>query len=229
MATRQFNIFVEGTDDHDLVLVLVQALRATAPHPTLKNTREGQRVTTYLQLAGRDDVLLLSSIGGWHKLGKDQGFPIQVAADSGGKTLIVFDADAAPAQRAADLRQRIAAYDPAPAVFLLPGSGQPGELETLLLQLVPPRHQAVMACYDGYEQCLQGLASGGRPYYNTPSVKRRLYDYVNVMPLTGEQWERHHRKGGQKIFENPDLWDLQAPAIQPLRDFLAQHLPSTNP
>jgi hypothetical protein len=207
------------------VLVLVQALRATAPHLTLKNTREGQRVTTYLRLTGSDDVLLLSSIGGWHKLGKDQGFPIQVAADSGGKTLIVFDADADPAQRATDLRQRIAAYDPNPAVFLLPGLQQTGELETLLLQLVHPRHQAVMACYDGYELCLQGLASGGQPYYNTPSLKRRLYDYVNVMPLTGEQWERHHKKGGQKIFENPDLWDLNAAAIQPLRNFLARELP----
>ena len=225
MATRQFNIFVEGTDDHDLVLVLVQALRATAPHPTLKNTREGQRVTTYLRLTGSDDVLLLSSIGGWHKLSKDQEFSIRQAADGGGKTLIVFDADADPAQRATDLRQRIAAYDPNPAVFLLPGPQQAGELETLLLQLVHPQHQAVMACYDGYELCLQGLSNGGQPYYNTPSLKRRLYDYVNVMPLTGEQWERHHKKGGQKIFENPNLWDLNAPAIQPLRDFLSQQLP----
>lgn len=225
MATRQFNIFVEGTDDHDLVLVLVKQLRATAPHPTMRNTREGQRVTTYLRLAGSDDILMLSSIGGWHNLGKDQEFSIRQATDNGGKTLIVFDADEAPAQRTADLRQRIAAYDPAPAVFLLPGLNQTGELETLLLQLVQPQHQAVMACYDGYEQCLQGLTINGQPYYNTPSIKRRLYDYVNVMPMEGDEWDRHHKKGGQKIFENSGLWDLNAPAIQPLRDFLAQQLP----
>lgn len=225
MATRQFNIFVEGTDDHDLVLVLVKQLRATTPHPTMKNTREGQRVTTYLRLAGSDDILMLSSIGGWHKLGKDQEFSIRQATDNGGKTLIVFDADEAPAQRTADLKQRIAAYDLTPAVFLLPGLNQTGELETLLLQLVQPQHQGVMACYDGYEQCLQGLTIKGQPYYNTPSKKRRLYDYVNVMPIEGDEWDRHHKKGGQKIFENPDLWDLNAPAIQPLRNFLAQQLP----
>ena len=182
-------------------------------------------MTTYLRVAGSDDDLLISSIGGWHKLGADQAFSIQQAADSGGKTLVVFDADEAPAQRAQVLRQAIAAYEPAPAIFLLPGFEQAGELEDLLLQLVQPHHQAVMTCYDGYEQCLQGLLVNDQPYYNTPSKKRRLYDYVNVMPLQSDQWERHHKKGGQKIFENPDLWDLNAPAIQPLRDFLDLYLP----
>jgi|GEM_PF-3364511 len=225
MATRQFNIFVEGTDDHDLVLTLVKELRITTQHPVKRNTREGQRVTTYLQVVSSNDDILISSIGGWHKLGSDQAFPIQQAADSGGKTLIVFDADEAPAQRAQVLRQAVAAYEPAPAIFLLPGFEQAGELEDLLLQLVQPQHQAVMTCYDGYEWCLQGLLPNGQPYYNTPSKKRRLYDYVNVMPLQGDQWERHHRKGGQKIFENTAIWDLNALAIQPLRDFLDQYLP----
>lgn len=224
MATRYFNIFVEGTDDHDLVLVLVKQLRATTPNPTIKNTREGQRVTTYLLLAGSDDVLLISSIGGWQKLGAAQEFSIRQAADTGGKTLIVFDADDLPAQRAETLRQQIIAFDPSPAIFLLPGPGQTGELETLLLRLVPPKHQPVMACYDGYEQCLQGLSADGQPYYNTPDKKRRIYDYVNVMPLAGEDYERHHRKGGQKLFDNANLWDLSAPAIEPLRAFLDQNL-----
>lgn len=225
MATRQFNIFVEGTDDHDLILVLIKQLRTTTRHPTIKNTRDGQLVTTYLLVAGGEDVILISSIGGWHKLGAAQSFSIQQAADTGGKTLIVFDGDANPIQREDLLKQAIVAYEPNPAIFLLPGSGRIGELKDLLLQLVQPHHQAVMTCYDGYEQCLQGLLNGGQPYYNTPSKKRRLYDYVNVMPLQGDQWERHHRKGGQKIFENTDIWDLNAPAIQPLRDFLDQYLP----
>lgn len=224
MATRQFNIFVEGTDDYDLILVLVKELRATKPHPTKRNKREGQAVTTYLLTEGSYDEILISSMGGWHQLGPNQEPAIQQARDSGGKTLIIFDADEAPAERAETLKQRIAAYDPDPAIFLLPGPNATGELENLLLQLVQPQHQAVMTCYDEYEQCLQSLSIGGQPYYNTPSIKRRLYDYVNVMPLQGDQWERHHKKGGQKIFENPDLWDLDAPAIQPLRAFLAQHI-----
>jgi hypothetical protein len=225
MATRQFNIYVEGTDDHDLVLVLVKELRGTSPHPTIKNTREGQMVTTYLIATATGDTILISSIGGWKNLGTKQSVSIQQARDSGGKTLIVFDADEAPTQRYATLKEQIAADEPNPALFLFPGPNQVGELEDLLLQLVQPAHQDVMVCYDGYEQCLQQLVTNGQDYYNTPSKKRRIYDYVNVMPLAGAEWDRHHKKGGQKIFENPNLWNLNAPAIQPLRDFLASQLP----
>ncbi|SDY40311.1 DUF3226 domain-containing protein [Hymenobacter psychrophilus] len=224
MANKQFNIYVEGTDDHDLVLVIVKQLRATVPNPNIKITREGQIVTTYLIVEDTADTILISSIGGWANLGKKQSVSIQQARDSGGKTLIVFDADEAPAQRAAILKEQIATDEPAPALFLFPSPNQPGELEDLLLQVVQPAHQAIMTCYDGYEQCLQQLVNNGQDYYNTPSKKRRIYDYVNVMPLEGAEWDRHHKKGGQKIFENPSLWNLNAPAIQPLRDFLNQHL-----
>ncbi len=224
MATRKFNIFVEGTDDHDLVRVLVQQLRSTARHPTITNTRAGQLVATYLLLPESGDELLIASVGGWDKLGANQAFQVQEARNSGGKTLVVFDADKDPEQRAALLTQRIAADDPGAGVYLLPGPGQAGDLETLLLQLVPPAHRAVMDCYDRYEHCLQQLVVNGQNYYHTPSAKRRIYDYVNVMPLQGKEWERHHEKGGQKIFENPDLWNLDAPALQPLRAFLDRHI-----
>jgi hypothetical protein len=225
MAARQFNIFVEGTDDHDLVVVLVKQMRSTVPHPTMAGKREGQMVTTYLLVEVTGDIIFISSIGGWKNLGSKQSFSIKQAREAGGKTLIIFDADEDPATRADALRQQVAADEPEPVLYLLPGPGQPGELENLLFQLVPSLHLPVMQCYDGYEQCLQQLVSNGSVYYNTPSKKRRVYDYVNVMPLEGEQWERHHRKGGQKIFENADIWNLGAPAIQPLRAFLDQYLP----
>lgn len=226
MATRQFNIFVEGTDDHDLIEVLVTQLRATTPHPTIEKTRKGQDVTTYLVVESTGDVVFISSVGGWENLGSKQSFSIREARDSGGKTLIVFDADDQPARRAETLKQRITTDEPNPFLYLFPGSNQAGELEHLLFQLVQPAHRRVMDCYDAYERCLQQFAdAAGAPCYDAPSKKRRIYDYVNVMPLTGKEWERHHKSGGQKIFENPDLWDLNAAAIQPLRDFLNQHLP----
>ena len=235
MATRQFNIFVEGTDDHDLLLALVQQLKSVGPHPTKASSRQNGEATTYLQLLPAGDTILIASTGGWSKLGKNQAVFMQEARDFGGRTLVVFDADydtpaheaGGYAQRQAALLQKLQPFDPAPAVFLFPQPSRDGDLETLLLELVQPRHERVMTCYDDYETCLSQYldATGTAPYYNAPSKKRRIYDYVNVMPLAGEQWERHHRKGGQKIFENPDLWDLAAPAIQPLREFLASQLP----
>lgn len=233
VTNRQFNIFVEGMDDHDLLLVLVQQLKTVQPHPTKASSRQNGEATTYLQLLPGGDTLLIASTGGWSKLGKNQAFFMQEARDFGGRTLVVFDADydtpehenGGYVQRRAALLSKVAPYDPAPEVFLFPEPNQDGDLEKLLLQLV--QHQRVMSCYDGYEACLSQYpnAAGNGPYYNAPSKKRRLYDYVNVMPLEGEEWDRHHKKGGQKIFENPGLWNLNALAIQPLRDFLATQLP----
>lgn len=229
MATRQFNIFVEGNDDHDLVLTLIRQLRAVEQHPTKASSRQ----TTYLEIEPSKEVILVSSTGGWSKLGKNQAAFLQYAHDSGGRNLIVFDADydtpeyesGGYVKRLASLLAKVEPYDPAPAVFLFPQPSRDGDLELLLLQLTQPSQQRVMDCYDGYENCLkQYLGADGKPYYNAPSNKRRLYDYVNVMPLTGTDYERHHKNGGQKLFDNPNLWDLSAPAIQPLRDFLDYYL-----
>jgi hypothetical protein len=220
---------VEGNDDHDLVLTLIRQLRAVEQHPTKASSRQ----TTYLEIQPGKEVILVSSTGGWSKLGKNQAAFLQYAHDSGGRNLIVFDADydtpehesGGHVKRLASLLAKVLPYDPAPAVFLFPQPSRDGDLELLLLQLTQPSQQRVMDCYDGYENCLkQYLGADGRPYYNAPSNKRRLYDYVNVMPLTGTDYERHHKNGGQKLFDNASLWDLSAPAIQPLRDFLDQYI-----
>ena len=240
MANRQFNIFVEGIDDHDLILALIQKIRKVNLHPTKESSRKGGAVTTYLELQSTADTLLISSTGGWSKLGKNQAVFIKEARDFEGRTLVVFDADydtdgtdsitqhesGGPVKRRAAILNKLAEFDPEPEVFLFPAPNSSGDLETLLLGLVQPQHERVMACYDDYETCLQQfLDAAGEPCYDAPSKKRRIYDYVNVMRLTGKEWERHHKGGGQKIFENPDFWNLAAPAIQPLREFLSSQLP----
>lgn len=226
---------MEGNDDHDLILTLIQSIRVVKPHPTKPEAyRQKGKVTTYLELQPNKEIILISSTGGWSKLGKDQAFFIQEARDFGGKTLVIFDADydtpehesGGHVQRRTSLLAKVQPYDPNPEIFLFPQPGQDGDLEILLLQLTQPKHQRVMDCYNGYEDCLQQFLNwDGEFYYNAPSNKRRLYDYVNVMPLEGEEWEKHHKKGGQKIFENTDIWDLNAQAIQPLRDFLNRYIP----
>ncbi len=240
MANRQFNIFVEGLDDHDLIRALVQEIKTIQPHPTKVSSRAKGAATTYLQLIPSGDTLLIASTGGWSKLGRNQAVFIQEARDFEGRTLVVFDADydaddtdsttkhesGGPVKRRTAILSKLVDFDPNPEIFLLPAPNQPGDLETLLLQLTNPSQQRVMDCYDGYESCLQQFVDAtGEPCYDAPSKKRRIYDYVNVMRLTGKEWENHHKNGGQKIFENPNLWNLNAPAIQPLRDFLASQLP----
>ena len=240
MANQQYNIFVEGLDDHDLILALVQKIKTVQLHPTKESSRKGGNVTSYWELPLTADTLVISSTGGWSKLGKNQAVFVREARDFGGRTLVVFDADydtdstdsttkhesGGPEKRRAAILNKLVEFDPNPEIFLFPAPNQSGDLETLLLQLTSPTQQRVMDCYDSYELCLQQFVdAAGEPYYDAPSKKRRIYDYVNVMKLTGEEWERHHKGSGQKIFDNPALWNLDSPAIQPLRAFLDAQLP----
>ena len=229
MATRQFNIFVEGNDDHDLIIALLQE----RPGFDFDPTKRSKRPTSYLKIQSTGDSILLFATNGWTKLAESE-VALRQAKDSGGRNLIVFDADyddpkypnGGQLNRTAVIKTAVAAFDPNPAVFLFPKPDEDGNLETLLLRLTQPAHQRVMACYDTYEECLRQFPNtNGEPFYNAPSEKRRIYDYVNVMPMTADQSYRHHEKGGQKIFENADWWNLNSPAIQPLRDFLDAQLP----
>ena len=159
---------------------------------------------------------------------------LEQAVNSGGRNLVIFDADydqraypdGGPVEREKALRKIISSFDPAPAIYLFPGPTREGNLETLLLELMHPDHTSVLRCYDDYEHCLQGYRDpvSGEPY-KAPFDKRRVYDYVNVLPLPPDERERHQERGGQKIFENPRWWVLTHPAIRPLRDFLDQHIP----
>ncbi|WP_157886757.1 hypothetical protein [Hymenobacter sp. PAMC 26628] len=234
MATKQLNIFVEGHDDHDLIVALLYELKGKAirSHPTRLNSKK-RRGTTYLELTPNGTTILVLATGGWTRL-PEYVVQFREAKDTQGRNLIVFDADFAkpeypqggPVQRNAALRDLVAEFEPSPELFLFPGPSREGNIEILLLDLINPNHQQVMNCFNLYDECLaqyKNPATGQRLYY-IPSDKRRVYDYVNVLPLSPDERKRHQEEGGQKIFENPLWWNLMADAIQPLRMFLDKYV-----
>lgn len=234
MATKQLNIFVEGKDDHDLIVALLYQLKAgiIRRHPT-RLTPKKSRSTTYLELTPDGTTILVLATGGWTRL-PEYAVQFQEAIDTQGRNLVVFDADfdepqypqGGPIKRNSAVRQSIAAFEPSPELFLFPEPNREGNIETLLLGLIHPIHQRVMDCFDLYDECLaqyRNPVTDQRLYY-TPSEKRRIYDYVNVLPLSPDERKRHQDDGGQKIFENPLWWNLTADAIQPLRTFLDMYV-----
>lgn len=229
MAMRQINIFVEGHDDHELVVALLHQLIAVRPDPT-RLPKKGERSTTYLLMgeATAETAILVLATGGWTRL-PEKAAPIAQRAT---RNLIIFDADTPDlhprggqvARREAVIEQ-MAGLDPQAYLFLLPDNTRDGNLETLLLDLVQPPHDQVMACFDHYDNCLAHYTTpAGERLYHIPSAKRRVYDYVNVLPLTQPERVRHEEQNGQKIFDNPHWWNLTADAIKPLRQFLLDHV-----
>lgn len=227
----QFNIFVEGEDDQELVTALLRDMGKTG---AWRNTADLVR-----QADTPAGMITVYQTRGWTNLGAEEWQPIlQQGRDVGVTNLIVFDADRATnassgvaipgggfTARRTELARQAAAGELDFEVFLLPTNSADGNLEDLLAHLIQPEHQQVLECFNAYETCMRGCTAPNGQRYRLPVEKSRFFAYIEAMPLTGAERKAQKSRGGNKFFGNAAYWNLDAPAIQPLRDFLNQHLP----
>lgn len=88
----------------------------------------------------------------------------------------------------------------------MPDGQSEGDLESLLLQMTVPQHAHVEKCFDEYEECLK-LAS-----YSTPDRKGRVYAYCEAIGVEA--------KGSERDYADSNSWNLDASALEPLKEFL---------
>ena len=96
--------------------------------------------------------------------------------------------------------------------FLLPNDRSRGALENLLEEIINPEHQAIFDCFEEYEKCIDSKG------YKAPSRKAKIYAYQWSNGLRKE--ERDH---GNRHFD-PNYWDFDNAALEPLKNFLSEHL-----
>lgn len=142
----------------------------------------------------------------------------------GGKNLIVFDADTlATGCGFAATRQRINQElsdngMQADGIFLFPDNAQDGIFENLLEELMQKTiHERWLNCDSDYEACLGDC-------YLTPDVKGKLFTYISAQKSLSNT-KRKALGSGQWQFNNTQYWNLNAPALQPLKDFLNNNIP----
>jgi len=146
--------------------------------------------------------------------GKDNTDELREKAEraiaSGQKALVIFDANSDPA----GARKKIAgALQELPYnVFLFPNDRSNGALEDLLEKVINPKHQAIFDCFEEYKKCIIGNK------YEAPSHKAKIYAYQWSNGLRKE--ERDH---GNRHFD-PNYWDFDNAALEPLKNFLSEHL-----
>lgn len=141
----------------------------------------------------------------------------------GGKNLIVFDADTpatgcgfhATLQR---IHQELKSNNmQADGIFLFPNNADDGIFENLLEQLMQKTaHSHWVDCYNDYETCLGNQ-------YLTPNLKGKLFTYISAQK-TLSNTKRNKLGSGQWQFNDPQYWDLNVPALQPLKDFLSKNI-----
>lgn len=131
--------------------------------------------------------------------------------DSGNRIAIVLDADSNPQSKRIEFqktRDKLKLPIMDNHCFLVPNDQDSGDLETLLEQIPVAEHRMVYDCFEQYESCLRNTSKS----YRVPNRKMKIKAYCGVFGIaTGP---------GERNYNDSRYWDLNASAIEPLKQFL---------
>lgn len=192
-------IFVEGIAD---VRFLTDCITHYVPAASL-------RAFEFIDMGGKDGLL---------QNPEDESFPFVENTDAGGINLVVFDADGSHQARAKELRDAAAKAAISFEHFLFPDDQHRGDLEVLLCELVPDDKRVILDCHDGFVICME---SHEHLSLQLPLLKSKVFAYLDAL-LPKRQ--KSKAKEAERDYRNTTHWNLDAPALEPLRKFLIRHL-----
>lgn len=181
-----------------------------------KTTSEYVFIETLLRVLGLDKSYQIECVNGKDNLANAAN-TFMANTESGGKNLIVFDADTPKngggfAKRKKELETALESLGIKADVFLFPNNKDDGDFETLISKLVlSEKHKRFFDCYEDYEKCL------GTEYVS-PNLKGKLFTYISAIPMSKSKRDRLGQ--GQWFFDNKDYWNLECEALDPLKKFL---------
>ena len=150
-------------------------------------------------------------------------------SDSGGKNLVVFDADTSANNGGFEARQK-ELLDKGKALglefelFLWPDNATDGDVEVLMESIArKDLYPEFFDCFSKYEHCIsQRKNEKGEPFYTTPNRKGKLHTYFNSLPISNAK--KNKFGSGAWRWTDTDIWDLDAESLNPIKEFLLKHL-----
>lgn len=154
---------------------------------------------------------------------------IRLAHEIGEQVIVLADADTEAKgtgfkKRKTEIENGMAAHDVSFNYFLYPNNQNDGDIEELMENAARrDLHSAFFDCFEDYERCVSGAKDEtGKTKYNVPNLKGKLHTYMSAQKLPRKLYNRFG--SGDWLFDNPDYWNLDVAALQPLKDFLAASL-----
>ncbi|MBD5193811.1 MAG: hypothetical protein HDS91_04760 [Bacteroidales bacterium] len=141
---------------------------------------------------------------------------------SGGKNILIFDADTEIngggfSTRLSEIKDTLASKDVHAEVFLFPNHHDDGDFETMLDRIANrSSHKLFFDCFNDFECCVA-------PQYIAPNLKGKLHTYVSSQTWLNKR-QRDNIGKGEWLFEEEQLWNLNSPELQSLKDFLLLNL-----
>ena len=164
--------------------------------------------------------------GGYQKLKYEDSIrAMQQNTDLGGVNLVIFDADEDPEARRKELLAIKKEFGVEFDLFLLPNDKDAGALEDLLENIINPNNLPVMDCWQTYEGELEKVRIPTKtpPTLTIPAKKTKIYAYLETL-LGKSKTQKKLIKEVNRDYENTQHWNLDAEYLEPLKEFLKQHL-----
>ena len=184
---------------------------------------------TFLRHLGiSDDKFELICVGGKDNLFKNKNI-MEINTLEGGTNLVIFDADTEGnrggyTKRYEEIMNNPIAKDLSFDLFLMPDNGEDGDFETMIEAIArKDLNSPFFSCYESYERCVERHKdSDGNQMYYAPNRKGKLHTYMTAQKLTRRF--RNRLGSGDWLFDNPQYWNLNVEALQPLKEFLAKNI-----
>lgn len=161
---------------------------------------------------------------------------IQKAQEEGIDVIVIIDADTFAkgwgyGKRKNQIEEGMHNNNVSFSYFIYPNNQDDGDVETLMeAAALYASNKVFFDCYTDYETCLKSVKdSNGESLYNVPSLKGKVYAYAEAQTIYNTQQKQRipliKRMGcGDWLFNNPNYWNLDVDALQPLKDFLTINL-----
>ena len=154
---------------------------------------------------------------------------ISLAQESGEQVIVLADADTTAkgfgfAKRKKEIDNGMAAHALSFPCFIYPNNQDDGDVEVLMENAARRNlHSTFFDCFEDYEKCVSGAKDeSGKQKYNVPNMKGKLHTYMTAQKLSRKLRDR--LGSGDWLFDNPNYWDLNVDALEPLKDFLAANI-----
>ena len=168
---------------------------------------------SYIRILGySDETFAFRPIGGRDNL-KGARVEVESALDREEKVLIIFDADLeepktkSPYKNAKNYIENELKGLEGFKVFLFPDDNSTGAVENLLEKIINSDHERIFECFEEYKQCISKCMSE----YELPGMKAKIYAYKQVLGIRRNPFD-------------PQYWDFENTALEPLKSFLNQNL-----
>jgi hypothetical protein len=206
-------VFVEGEEDARFLRHYLKRLRYAVVAQPRKGGSEPAKANKTIAVTELDGVNEKSLFS---KKAKEKITPILGETNT---ALFVLDANGSFAKKTnlfnkykAEIAKSSPPLPAPPAkmeLFLMPNNKDAGVLEDLLKKLTTPK-SPVFACMERYKKCLR--ENGVK---KTPNIKAEIYAYCDAHNLFAN---------GKANYAKAQYWNLQSPALTPLKNFLTKGL-----